>query len=499
MPGVVPTASMITAPTTKPMVVPPRARSAADPVVRAVVRSTDIAPSTTQKPCATSVTSAIVTAMASPDRPAHAVLEPHGMHGQVTRQRPADGQDLAGRRRRGRPSEQPADQRPARPRPMRPRSARSAGWCRRARAWSPDGRRPGAGADRRRPAGERPAGDVQVPQGAQPGRQLGAGGERRTVVGLDEDLAGGPQGGHAGVADHPLTFRPLRRPGQSVDHGVQRRSGPAAASAGGCRWSGRPAGRCCGGTAHAARRSPRRPRRGCGGSRLRRRPRTTPAAGRPGRRRRPRRRRAAAGGPWVATRTPPAARTARRPGSSRPTGRDVAQRHRDHDREDEGQQGRPRRNCQGGAEHAAEQDEESEQRHARDGQPGHWGHQGAERDENQSGQVEPGVGAEPGAAVAREIGEQQEGDRPERGEQGHLGVAQHGAGDDPDGGRDRDLDRLASGVPLDRGPASSRRSARRMCAACRSNPGCRSASDRRESISRASAGRDACGGGGNAV
>ena len=49
----VPTASMISEPATNPITVPPSARSPVDPVVSAVVRSTDIAPSTTQKPCDT--------------------------------------------------------------------------------------------------------------------------------------------------------------------------------------------------------------------------------------------------------------------------------------------------------------------------------------------------------------------------------------------------------------------------------------------------------------
>ena len=65
----VPTSSMTAEPTAKPITVPPIARSAVDPVVRAVVRSTDMAPSTTQKPWETSVISAIATAMASPRAP----------------------------------------------------------------------------------------------------------------------------------------------------------------------------------------------------------------------------------------------------------------------------------------------------------------------------------------------------------------------------------------------------------------------------------------------
>ncbi len=67
--GVTPTTRMMPAPARNPTSVPPSARRAVEPVVNAVVRSTDIAASTTQKPCAISVTSASSTAMDSPSPP----------------------------------------------------------------------------------------------------------------------------------------------------------------------------------------------------------------------------------------------------------------------------------------------------------------------------------------------------------------------------------------------------------------------------------------------
>ncbi len=60
----VPIASSRSAPTTKPAVVPNRARIAVDPVDMALVRSTDSAASTTQKPCCTLLRSATATAPA---------------------------------------------------------------------------------------------------------------------------------------------------------------------------------------------------------------------------------------------------------------------------------------------------------------------------------------------------------------------------------------------------------------------------------------------------
>ena len=63
------TPSMMAAPTTKPIVVPPMARNAVAPVPRALERSTDNAPSTTQKPCDTFVISTTRTASASPAAP----------------------------------------------------------------------------------------------------------------------------------------------------------------------------------------------------------------------------------------------------------------------------------------------------------------------------------------------------------------------------------------------------------------------------------------------
>ena len=45
--------SMNTAPRTNPSAVPTTARTTLVPVVSALLRSTDIAPSTTQKPCCT--------------------------------------------------------------------------------------------------------------------------------------------------------------------------------------------------------------------------------------------------------------------------------------------------------------------------------------------------------------------------------------------------------------------------------------------------------------
>ena len=64
-----PTPIMIRAPMTNPRVVPAMARAAVAPVPRALERSTDRAPSTTQKPCSTSVTSTTATAAARPAAP----------------------------------------------------------------------------------------------------------------------------------------------------------------------------------------------------------------------------------------------------------------------------------------------------------------------------------------------------------------------------------------------------------------------------------------------
>ena len=60
----VPMPSSSRAPTTKPITVPPSARSAVDSVDAALVRSTDRVPSTTQNPCWTPDTSATRTAAA---------------------------------------------------------------------------------------------------------------------------------------------------------------------------------------------------------------------------------------------------------------------------------------------------------------------------------------------------------------------------------------------------------------------------------------------------
>ena len=60
---------MMTEPTTKPTAVPAMARNAVEPVPRALDRSTDSVPSTTQKPCSTSVISTTATARASPAAP----------------------------------------------------------------------------------------------------------------------------------------------------------------------------------------------------------------------------------------------------------------------------------------------------------------------------------------------------------------------------------------------------------------------------------------------
>jgi hypothetical protein len=57
------------APTTKPITVPPSARSAVDSVEAAFVRSTDRVPSTTQNPCWTPDTSATRTAAARASDP----------------------------------------------------------------------------------------------------------------------------------------------------------------------------------------------------------------------------------------------------------------------------------------------------------------------------------------------------------------------------------------------------------------------------------------------
>jgi hypothetical protein len=56
----------------KPRKVPPRARNAVDSVVAALVRSTDMVPSTTQNPCCTPDTSATSTAAASASDPRRA-------------------------------------------------------------------------------------------------------------------------------------------------------------------------------------------------------------------------------------------------------------------------------------------------------------------------------------------------------------------------------------------------------------------------------------------
>ncbi len=64
---------MMTEPTTNPMAVPPTARSAVAPVPSAFERSTDIVPSTTQKPCCTFVISTTATASASPAAPRSAL------------------------------------------------------------------------------------------------------------------------------------------------------------------------------------------------------------------------------------------------------------------------------------------------------------------------------------------------------------------------------------------------------------------------------------------
>ena len=57
---------MTTAPNTKPTAVPATARSTRVPVVSALLRNTDIAPSTTQNPCCTGNTWVTATASASP-------------------------------------------------------------------------------------------------------------------------------------------------------------------------------------------------------------------------------------------------------------------------------------------------------------------------------------------------------------------------------------------------------------------------------------------------
>jgi hypothetical protein len=58
---------------TNPIVVPMTARTIFVPVVNALLRNTDIAPSTTQKPCCTGNTCVIATATASP-RPVRTLL-----------------------------------------------------------------------------------------------------------------------------------------------------------------------------------------------------------------------------------------------------------------------------------------------------------------------------------------------------------------------------------------------------------------------------------------
>ena len=57
---------MTTAPNTKPTAVPATARSTRVPVVSALLRNTDIAPSTTQNPCSTGNTWVTATASANP-------------------------------------------------------------------------------------------------------------------------------------------------------------------------------------------------------------------------------------------------------------------------------------------------------------------------------------------------------------------------------------------------------------------------------------------------
>ena len=60
---------MMSDPATTPTAVPPTARSAVAPVPRALERSTDMVPSTTQNPWETLVSSTTVTAMARPTAP----------------------------------------------------------------------------------------------------------------------------------------------------------------------------------------------------------------------------------------------------------------------------------------------------------------------------------------------------------------------------------------------------------------------------------------------
>ena len=67
--GLVPMPSSSSAPSTKPSMVPPSARSAVDSVDAALVRSTDRVPRTTQNPCWTPDMSATRTAAASASDP----------------------------------------------------------------------------------------------------------------------------------------------------------------------------------------------------------------------------------------------------------------------------------------------------------------------------------------------------------------------------------------------------------------------------------------------
>src|SRR6185312_239534 len=64
--GSTPSNSMTAAPSTKPTAVPATARSTRVPVVSALLRNTDIAPSTTQNPCSTGNTWVTATASANP-------------------------------------------------------------------------------------------------------------------------------------------------------------------------------------------------------------------------------------------------------------------------------------------------------------------------------------------------------------------------------------------------------------------------------------------------
>src|SRR5262249_11201472 len=71
--GSTPSAGISTAPNTNPSAVPATARTTFVPVVNALLRNTDIAPSTTQKPCWTGNTCVAATANANP-RPVRTLL-----------------------------------------------------------------------------------------------------------------------------------------------------------------------------------------------------------------------------------------------------------------------------------------------------------------------------------------------------------------------------------------------------------------------------------------